>query len=351
MTAAARLTVVSALLAGVGCGSDEAPGAPEPDRSASDRAVQDVKAYVTEHVAALSAACEAICAAAPEPDGDGWTAADDAGAVRTMRDRWRAARIEYERVEGAIAVLFPQLDLDVDGRYEHVAELESDPDPFDAHGFVGMHAVERILWADAHPPEVRRFERALHGYVEARTPGDAAEAREFREGLCARLARDVATMRAQLEPLALDPQTAFRGIQGSIEEQAEKVLLGATGQDESRYAQNTLADMLANLEGGRAVLAAYEPMMREAPEAGALLPAIERRLSELERAYTEIGTDALPEVPEGFNPDTPEEAHLETPYGRLFSLLSHESDPRAEGSLAQLLRRSGQAMGIPPLAR
>lgn len=349
-----RLVVSVAALVGAGCGSEDSQppaAAAEPSRSPSDEAVHGVKEYVTVHVTALLEASEAMCAAAPEPDDDGWSLGDDGEAVRAMRARWREARIEYERVEGAIAVLFPELDLTVDGRYEHVAELQTDSTPFDGNGFVGMHAIERILWSDEHPPEVARFERALHGHMEARVPADRAEARAFRDELCGRLVRDVGAMQRQLVPLALDPQTAFRGIQGSIEEQAEKVLLGATGQDESRYAQNTLADMRANLEGGRAVLASYEGMMRSSPEALSRLPEIERRLTDLERAYAEIGTDALPPVPDGFDPDAPSEAHLATPYGRMFALLSDQSDPRVEGSLAHLLRQTGEAMGIPPLAR
>jgi iron uptake system component EfeO len=322
------------------------PAPPEPALSPSDRAVIEVKRYVDTHVSALASASRDLCAAAPAPDADGWSLAHDRAAVEAMRGHWRRARVEYERIEGAIAVLFPELDQDVDGRYEHEAELRRDEAPFDGRGFIGMHAIERILFSSDTSAPVRAFEEALPGYVAPRTPASEEEARAFTEGLCAQLVRDVGTMERQLAPLALDPPTAWRGIQGSIEEQSEKVLLAATGQDESRYSENTLADMRANLEGGRAVLAAYEPML--APEARA---EIDRRMDELERAYAAIGGDALPEVPPGFDPDSPSEAHLATDYGRLFTLLASASDPQVEGSLAQALRRAGDAMGIPPLAR
>jgi len=324
------------------------PPPPEPAPSPSDRAVVEVKRYIDAHVSALATACEELCASAPEPDADGWSFEHDRAAVEAMRGHWRRARVEYERVEGAIAILFPELDQDADGRYEHEAELRRDETPFDGRGFIGMHAIERVLWSSAIPAPVSAFEQALPGYVAPRTPATVDEARAFREGLCAQLVRDVGTMRRQLAPLALDPPTAWRGIQGSIEEQSEKVLLGATGQDESRYSSNTLADMRANLEGGRAVLAAYDGMLRDAPEARA---EIDRRMDELERAYAALGGDALPEVPEGFDPDSPSDAHFATNYGRLFTLLSSASDPEAEGSLAHALRRAGDAMGIPPLAR
>ena len=128
------------------------------------------------------------------------------------------------------------------------------------------------------------------------------------------------------------------------------IALHATGEDESRYSRRTLADMRANLSSGRAVLAAYAPMMEQSDEARALRVTIEERFDALEEAYGTEG-DALPDVPEGFDPDEPTEAHLATPYGRLFALLATASDPFAEGSLAHLLRQAGDAMHIPPLAR
>lgn len=342
-------------LAALSCGDAERAREPAahaaPERPAQLRATLAIKRYVDARVAELVDAAEAMCAAAPEPDAGGWSPRQDARAVERMRRRWRDARRAYERVEGAIAILFPELDVQVDARYEHHAELHTDEAPFDGRGFVGMHAVERILWADSIAPPVLDFERSLPGYVPAATPASRAEARAFRDGLCARLVRDVRRMQQQLEPLALDPQTAWRGIQGSIEEQAEKVLLGATGQDESRYARTTLADLRANLEGGRAVLEAYRPRIAQRPEAAALRPEIEARMAALERAYGSIEGDALPPVPDGFDPDEPSAADLRTPYGRLFSLLATASDPRAEGSLAATLRRAGEAMDIPPLSR
>lgn len=331
------------------CGGEDREAPPEVPPS--ERAIRDVKEYVDAHVAALAEAARAMCEAAPAPDDDGWSFEPDRAAVESMRTEWRRARVEYERIEGAIAILFPHIDRAVDGRYEHEAELRRDDDPFDDRGFVGMHAIERILWSGSIPAPAVAFERALPGYVEPRTPSSATEARSFRERLCGRLVRDIETMRGELAPLALDAATAWRGIQGSVEEQSEKVLLGATGQDESRYAENTLADMRANLEGGRAVLAAYDAMIEATPEARSRRGDIHRRMRELERAYAAIGTDALPAVPDGFDPDAPSEEHLATAYGRLFTLLSRASDPDVDGSLAHSLRSTGEAMGIPPLGR
>ncbi|MEM9069529.1 MAG: EfeM/EfeO family lipoprotein [Myxococcota bacterium] len=340
------MRVALLLLVALACGENaSAPSSLSP----SEQATRDVKTYVDENLTELVRAVRTLCDAAPAPDEDGWSMDADADAVTGMRDAWRDARAAYERIEGAIAILFPGLDRTLDGRYEHHIALRGDPDLFDDQGFTGMHAVERILWSNEITPEVARFEEALSGYVEARTPATAAEATSFREGLCGRLVRDAETMQRQFGPLALDPQTAWRGIQGSLEEQAEKVALAATGQDESRYAQQTLADMRANLVGGRAVLNAYAPVLAAHPEAQALRPQIDEGFESLGSAYGE-GV-AIPGVPEGFDPDEPSEAHIATPYGSLFRRVAGAVDPRADGSLAYHVRRAGDAMGIPPLGR
>lgn len=330
----------------VACGSSE-PVAPEaaPAVPPEQQTVLDVKSYVDTEVGALHEAVSGMCATAPT-DAAGWEGGEGNERRARMRLRWAAARNAYEHVEGAIAILFPELDHSMDGRYEHSVELTPDPDPFDGTGFTGMHAIERILWADRVTSDVVRFEEALRGYTPARAPATDEEATRFREGLCARLVEDTERMQRQLAPLALDHQTAWRGVQGSIEEQAEKVALSATGQDESRYAQRTLADMRANLEASRAVLDAYAPLIAQHDDARPHVDAVRAHLARLETAYGTEG-DALPPVPEGFDPDAPSD----DAYGQLHALLAEQSDPEVDGSLAHHLRAAGLAMGIPPLAR
>jgi iron uptake system component EfeO len=307
-----------------------------------------VKHWVDGEVEALARAAEDLRDAAPAPDADGWSHARDPEAVDAMRAAWRRARVAYEHVEGAIAILFPETDVAIDARFERYAEQHLDARPFDGNGFVGMHAIERILWSDAIPPAALAFERPLTGYFVARTPESAPEATAFRDELCAHLVHEVRTMQEQLAPLALDDATAWRGIEGSVEEQSEKVLLGTTGQDESRYAAITLADMRANLEGARAVLDAFAPMIAAHPDAASRRASIDAQLSALEHQYAAIGTDALPAAPADFDPDHPSDA---SPYGQLFGSLSHATLARERGTLAFELRAAGLAMGISPLNR
>lgn len=310
-----------------------ARAAEQADATPRERATREVDRYVDGEARALVRAAEGLCTEGVD--------------LTERRARWRRARVHYERIEGAIAVLFPETDADVDGRYEHVAELRADTDALDGEGFVGMHAIERILFADEIAEPVHAFERALTHHAPPTPLGPSDEAR-FGAGLCARLVRDLSAMEEALDAVALDPETAWRGVLGSVEEQAEKVRLGATGQSESRYAQHTLADMRANLEGGRAVLEAFAGELEALPEGRERLGRLREGFARLEQGYRAHAGDALPEPPPDFDPERPTG---ESAYGRLFLLLAHESDPGARGALAREVREAGRAMGIAELGR
>lgn len=337
MSVARARAIVVSFAALVGCGErgEAAPPATAAPVSARERATREVDRYVDAEARALGEHARALC---------------EAEDREAMRARWREARVRYERIEGAIAILFPQTDQDVDGRYEHVVELRADTTPLDGEGFVGMHSIERVLWADEIDEPVLAFESALLHHAPA-VALDGGNRETFRAGLCARLVRDVRAMEAELGPVALDPETAWRGVLGSIEEQAEKVRLGTTGQSESRYARHTLADMRANLEGGRAVLGAFRSEIEALPEGPERFRRLEEGFARLEQAYRALPGDDLPAVPDGFDPDAPSEAHLATEYGRLFALLARESDREPEGSVAREIAETGRALGIAELSR
>jgi iron uptake system component EfeO len=316
--------------------------------NAEQRALDGVKAAVTTELAALASAAQALQAAAPTPDADGWSSAADGALVLEMKQRWRDARRSYERVEGAIAVLFPDLDASTDERYDGFLAEGADDDLFDGAGVTGVHAIERILFADEIPAKVTAFEAALPGYVAAAFPATEAQATAFRDGLCQRLVDDTAAMRDGFAPLALDTASAYRGVIGSIEEQIEKVMLAETGEDESRYAQFTLADMRANLEGGLAIFEAFDPMFDERG-ATSEHDLVHEGFERIAAHYETLPGDAIPAVPPTWNPDTPSEADLATPYGQLFTLLTAETDPSSSSSLVAAMIAGADALGIPQL--
>ncbi len=322
-----------------GCGESD----PQTD------ALLGVKSYIDDELVLLADAAVELKSAAPEPDADGWNATDDAAAVTAMRGAWGRARASYEHIEGAIAILFPMIDVSTDARYDSFIEAAPDDDLFDGVGVTGVHAIERILWSDSHPAAVVAFESALAGYEPARFPENEDEARAFRDELCQRLVDDFERMQHDFAPLALDTQSAFRGVIGSLREQHEKVLLAATGEDESRYAQHTLEDMRANLEGGRRIYEAFAPWLDDEPGGPALDTRIHDGFERVADHYASIAGDAVPAVPADWNPDEPSSADLATPYGMLFALLARESDPATPGSLVEAMGEGADALGIPRL--
>lgn len=325
------------LLALLACQNDN-------DQAADLRAeaILAVKDDTSAELDALAAAALAIQAAAPAPDDDGW----GAGETADMEAAWKDARVAYERVEGAIAVLYPELDAATDERYDGFIAEGPDDDLFDGEGVTGVHGIERIVWADRHPDWVVAFESALPDYTVAAFPADATQATSFRDGLLQRLVDDTSSMRDQFEPLALDDAAAFRGVIGSLAEQVEKVNLASTGEDESRYAQHTLADMRANLEGGRATFEAFEPWILSLDGGDTLVTEIHDGFDRVQVGYDAIDGDAIPEVPSTWNPDAPSEADLATPYGQLWTLLSAEADAEASGSLVERMGAGADLLGI-----
>jgi iron uptake system component EfeO len=310
-----------------------------------ERAVDEVKAYVEVELETLRTAAEALQAAAPSPDVDGWNTRSDADAVDAMKVHWREARVAYERIEGAIAVLFPDLDAATDERYDGFLAEGADTNLFDGEGVIGVHAIERIVWADVHPQAVVDFESSLPGYTPAAFPADSAQASAFKDGLCQRLIDDVGAMQEGFGPLALDPTAAYEGVVGSMAEQVEKVVLGATGESESRYADHTLADMGANLEGGHTLFAAFGPWLEDVGADGEK-ERVDQGFDRVTDLYAGYSGNGLPAVPATWDPVDPSPADLNTPYGLLWTSLSAEADPNREGSLVGDMIGAASALGL-----
>ena len=309
-----------------------------------------VRNEINTQLVTLEQATRDIQAAAPAADADGWNATSDAAAVTRMREAWGRARVAYEHIEGALAVLFPELDRSIDARYDDFISTAPDTNLFDNQGVTGMHAVERILWADSIPAHVVTFESSLPGYVAASFPRTQAEAAAFRDQLVQRMIDDAGQFRAQFGTVReLDSASAYRGVIGSIEEQVEKINKAATSEEESRYAQYTLADMRANLDGARRTFEAFRPWLEHETGGMALAQQIDARFQAVSAQYAALTGDALPAVPDGYDPDMPSAAHAATPYGQLRALLVTESDPDATGSVVALMNQAASMMGIPVL--
>ncbi|HYQ02600.1 MAG TPA: imelysin family protein [Polyangiaceae bacterium] len=287
--------------------------------------------------------------AAPTPSGRGWSVTEDAEAIRQMKDAWGRARRSYELVEGAVAPLFPDSDTATDARYDDfMAALGpgGDPEPFDDRGVVGVHAIERVLWADSAPRETVAFESRLPGYRAAAFPATEAEARSFKDQLAAKLVTDIEQLQRQLDPIELDIAFAFRGLIDLTNEQIEKVDRAATGREESRYAQATLRDLRANREGCLAAYRLFQPWLvaRGRTDLDAQVMAGFTRLAQ---AYDATPGAAIPRPPDAWSSLAPKADHLNTSFGKLFSVVRRETDDKEPGSLSHGLMSVADALGLP----
>ena len=333
------------MLAMAACGSEDTPApAPGGGGALESQALAQVKTYISDNLQALAQAALDLKNAAPTPDDDGWSLASDRPAVDSMKTAWRKARQAYEHIEGAIAVLFPELDVSTDERYDGFVEAQADDDLFDGEGVTGIHAIERILWSGETRPEVVAFEMGLENYRVAAFPRTRAEADDFKNGLCERLVSDLAMMRDMFAGLSLDAPTAYRGVIGSVAEQIEKISRAETGEEESRYANETLADMRYNVEGGQATHHAFAGWLRSVSGGPALDEQITAGFGRLTDA---LGTGTqLPPVPATWMAAGPSTTDLATPFGRLYALLKGEADDRNPQSLVSAMSRAADAMGI-----
>lgn len=310
-----------------------------PERPISD-APRSMKAELAKELGAWEEASRALADAAPTPPDRGWDGDKDREALERMKQAWFDARRSYELIEGAVAPIFPESDAATDSRYDDFLSRigpQGDPDPFDDEGVVGMHAIERVLWAREIPEEVVRFEKGLPGYRPARYPETREEALAFKEKLASRLVRDIQSLRAQFEPLILDPAFAYQGLIDLAVEQTEKVDRAATGQEESRYAQSTMRDLRSNYEGCLKIYQVFQPELRERKGGPELDARVRVAFARLEAEYGRVAGDSIPRPPMNWSTVSPNPAHRDTPFGQLYFAVKRETDPAEPGSLVSEL--------------
>lgn len=332
--------------------SSNSPEQPIDYPAETVRAMHD---SISADLATLIVAATDLQHAAPAPVGRGWDGALDAAAIADMRQRWVAARVAYEHVEGALAPLFPDIDQAIDFRYEDfLFYFGPDDDLFDAGGVTGLHAAERVIYADVIPANVVAFEEALIGYKAASFPATEAEATRFRTALLGRIVSDAQSLQAQWTPANIDLPGCFTGLVDLMSEQREKVNKAGNQEEESRYSQRTMADLRANLEGTRTIFAKFEPWLRTVtspdPEADGptLADAVEAGFDALDAVYATVQGDAFPAPPPTWSSENPSASDLATPFGQLFSAVSHAVDPNEPGSIVDRMNRVASVLHIVP---
>ena len=271
-------------------------------------------------------------------------------AIATMKRAWIRARAAYENVEGALAPLFPDLDISIDARYDDfLAQLgpQGDEDLFDDKGVTGMHAVERILYSDVTPQRVVTFEASLPGYVPAAFPATAAQAAELKSKLCGKLVADAEALLSQWTPADIDAAIAFQGLISLMNEQREKVQKASSNEEESRYSQRTMADLRDNLAGTKVAYAFFGPWIATKVDGPAIDDKIEAGFRTLDAEYQRIPGASIPVPPATWSAESPSAADLQTPFGQLYTVVDAAVDPTVDGSVGAEMNDAATALGFP----
>jgi iron uptake system component EfeO len=279
-----------------------------------------------------------------------WQPVADAAAIAAMREAWKRTRVAYEHVEGAIVALVPGIDAALDARYEDLLGKlgpDGDQDLFDGQGVTGMHGIERILYAPEIRPEVIAFERTLPGYQAASYPATDDEAIEFKTVLVELLIEKTSALRKQWQPTAIDIGTAYRGLVGLMNEQEDKVNLGATGEEESRYANMTLFDLRNNLDGTQKVYSVFRDWIHSKAAGARSDATLQGKFGELATLYATTTSDALPAAPADWISDHPTPANLATPFGELWKHVHDSVDPSSDGSVVFEMNHIATLLGLP----
>jgi len=305
---------------------------------------------IASDLADLQQAARDLQAAAPTPSGRGWDATLDATAIDAMKAAWVRTRTSYEHVEGATAPIFPMADVTMDARYDDFLTMlgtAGDPDAFDGTGVTGMHGIERILYAPGIRPEVIAFESTLPGYRAAAFPATEAEAAEFKTGIAQKLIDDADALHDQwVSAATIDIGAAYQGLVGLMNEQKEKVNLAATGEEESRYANDTLFDLRNNLDGTKKVYELFRDWIA-ARNGDPDDTAIEEKFTSLSALYDSNAGDALPPVPATWSSDNPTAADQATPFGMLWVQVHADVDPQTAGSIVFSMNQIATLLGFP----
>ncbi|HET9959479.1 MAG TPA: EfeM/EfeO family lipoprotein [Polyangiaceae bacterium] len=325
------------------CGCSDDSDSPAP--SSESRVTSEVHSLLLTNISALHESASQLQAAAP---AHAWDAERDAEAISQMTEAWLKARSEYEHIEGAVAPLFAEIDVAIDARYEDFLETlgkEGDGNLFDDEGVTGMHAVERILFAKEMPDSVVQLESSLPGYTPAAWPSTDEEAVAFKKQLCARLVADTQELLTQWKPSRIAVDGAFRGLIGLMNEQREKVNKASTQEEESRYAQRTMADLRDNLAGTEKVYGVFQSWILSKSGGAEVNEKIERRFGELKTTYASVKGNAFPAAPATWSAEDPSPDDLATPFGKLYSAVHEAVDPNREDSLVSAMNEALVLLG------
>jgi iron uptake system component EfeO len=185
------------------------------------------------------------------------------------------------------------------------------------------------------------------GYKAAAWPATQAEAAAFKNELAARLVTDTQRLSDQWGPQNIDLEATFGGLISLMNEQREKVNKAASEEEESRYAQRTLADLRNNLVGTKRAYQLFQDWLKSKPEGAAIDADILASFAKLDTTYAGLPGDAIPAPPDTWSAETPSAADLQSPFGRLYSAVQSAVDPNQAGSAVDGMNRAARELGFP----
>lgn len=302
---------------------------------------------MTQNLADMVQAARELQAAAPIR---GWNVVTDASAINKMRDAWKRMRVAWEQVEGAVAPMFNDLNITMDSRYEDfllAPGAHGDPYLFDANGVIGMHAIERILFAPITRSEVVAFETGLLGYKQAAYPATDNEAIAFKTQLVQRLIDDASLLESSWKPEDVNIAAAFQGMVDLMDEQQDKVMRAASGAEESRYSNITLVDLRNNLAGTHQAYDLFREWIQSKSAAVSSDQQIQDQFSSLHNVYSLAPGESLPAAPPGWNPSN---STLDSDFGKLWQQVHNSVDPESRGSVVFEMKQIAELLGLTAIA-
>ena len=371
-----RFVGMAALVSGLGvaivwvaaCSSSSSPATVAADSGGGDsgpnvypaKAVTAMRALQLVWANDLVTDTAATCAAMPSTAA-GWQVSTNIDAMKTP---WIKCRHDYELVEGAVTPIYPALDHVLDGRYDDFLALLLPTDGgvggdqylFDDQGFTGAHAIERFLYFP-NPPAVVAVEANYVGYKVAALPAVDQEALDAKNLLCKKFNADATTLATNIQnSTTFDIATAFQGLVSLMNEQQEKVKKAASAEEESRYSQNTMADLRDNLSSTEQAWAIFRPWVQQFttvdPDSGLSVTgvqidlAISSKFADLDNTYKAVSGNGFAAVPSTWT-NPPSATDQATPFGQLYEGVLAAVDPNSPTSIVYTMNQAAQLLGFP----
>ena len=228
-----------------------------------------------------------------------------------------------------------------------------DQDLFDDQGVTGMHAIERILYADTIPPSVViDFEKALPGYEAAAFPGDRGRGGGVQDQAlrAARHRHDDAADAVDSRRRSTSAR-AFQGLISLMNEQREKVNKAATGRGGvALLAAHAGRHPRATSTAPKTIYALFQPwILSKTATAAASDDRDHRRLRRARRGVRRRTPATRSRARPRRGARKPRRAtDLATPFGKLYSAVTERgrSDARRLGGRRD--ERGGRACSASP---